>query len=140
MPRLEPFKQEHLDQINLDYELSDETKKTFICNGELSGITLFDDKTILGFGGVHLLWRGVGESWIMLSTEGRKKPLTVAKYTFNLFDDIMARNSLERIQASVASDDPKAISFAKWLGFEVEGLMRKYGPDGNDYYRLARIR
>ena len=103
-------------------------------------VTLFDEDTILCFGGVHLLWKGVGECWIMLSNEGKLKPLTVAKYTIKLFDDIMSKDSLVRMQASVSASDPKAISFAKWLGFEVEGLMKKYGPDGNDYYRLARIR
>jgi len=25
------------------------------------------------------------------------------------------------------------------LGFENEGLMKKYGPDGSDYYRFARV-
>ena len=140
MLRIEAFRKEHLDQINLDYELSDETKSTFMPNGQVTGVTLFDEDTILCFGGVHLLWKGVGECWIMLSNEGRLKPLTVAKYTIKLFDDIMSKDSLIRMQASVSASDPKAISFAKWLGFEVEGLMRKYGPDGNDYYRLARIR
>jgi len=25
------------------------------------------------------------------------------------------------------------------LGFENEGLMKKFGPDGSDYYRFARV-
>ena len=30
-------------------------------------------------------------------------------------------------------------AYAQWLGFEKEGIMRKYGPDGTDYIRYARV-
>jgi RimJ/RimL family protein N-acetyltransferase len=36
-------------------------------------------------------------------------------------------------------DDDRAYRFAEWLGFENEGIMRKYGVDGGDYYRMARV-
>jgi len=35
--------------------------------------------------------------------------------------------------------DPEAIRFARWMGFEDEGIMYKFGPDGSDYYRMARV-
>jgi hypothetical protein len=35
--------------------------------------------------------------------------------------------------------DDRAYRFAEWLGFENEGIMRKYGVDGGDYYRMARV-
>ena len=57
-----------------------------------------------------------------------------------MFDVIETENELDRIQASVSADVPTAIRFAKWLGFENEGLMRQYGVDGGDYYRMARIK
>ena len=47
--------------------------------------------------------------------------------------------SLKRIQASVHTNDQQAIRYVEWLGFENEGLMKKYGPDGSDYYRFARV-
>ena len=31
------------------------------------------------------------------------------------------------------------IRFAEFLGFEIEGLMRGYGPDKSDYYRMAKV-
>jgi hypothetical protein len=31
------------------------------------------------------------------------------------------------------------VRFIGWLGFENEGLMRKFGLDGTDYYRYARV-
>jgi RimJ/RimL family protein N-acetyltransferase len=48
-------------------------------------------------------------------------------------------NDLQRIQASVHANDKQAIRYVEWLGFENEGLMKKFGPDGSDYYRFARV-
>jgi hypothetical protein len=31
------------------------------------------------------------------------------------------------------------LKFAKWLGLEEEGLMKKYGFVGSDHYRFARL-
>ena len=44
-----------------------------------------------------------------------------------------------RIQAAVRADWPEAQRFAEFLGLENEGLMRKYGPDGSDYFRFAKV-
>ena len=44
---------------------------------------------------------------------------------------------LKSLQAIVRSDFKDAHKLAKFLGFESEGLMRKYGPDGSDYERYA---
>jgi RimJ/RimL family protein N-acetyltransferase len=139
MLRFENFTKNHLDQIDLGYEMPKETKSGFIGNEAYKGVTLFNNDDILAVGGVHTLWEGVGECWIMLSKSGRKKPFTVAKYTFVLFDNMISQENIIRLQASIASTDDKALKFAKWLGFEFEGIMRKYGPDGDDYYRVARI-
>ena len=31
------------------------------------------------------------------------------------------------------------LRFAEFLGFKNEGLMRGYGPDKSDYYRMAKV-
>jgi RimJ/RimL family protein N-acetyltransferase len=56
-----------------------------------------------------------------------------------LLDHVQDDASLKRIQASVHTNDQQAIRYVEWLGFENEGLMKKYGPDGSDYYRFARV-
>ena len=54
-------------------------------------------------------------------------------------EDIINEKNYQRIQASIRADFKDGIRFAEWFGMESEGLMRKYGPDGKDYLRLARI-
>jgi hypothetical protein len=34
----------------------------------------------------------------------------------------------------------QAIRFAEFLGFEKEGLMKKFGPEGSDYIVMGRIK
>ena len=52
---------------------------------------------------------------------------------------IIKEQELVRIQAAVRADWPEAQRFAEFLGLENEGLMRKYGPDGSDYFRFAKV-
>ena len=75
----------------------------------------------------------------MVSKHAHKCPRAVARYADNAFDVIIGATNLKRVQASVHAEDHQAVRFARWMGFENEGLMKKYGPDGSDYYRMARI-
>jgi RimJ/RimL family protein N-acetyltransferase len=56
-----------------------------------------------------------------------------------MFDYLQEEFDYQRIQASIAVTDKTAKRFAEWLGFQNEGVMKKYGPDGTDYYRYARV-
>jgi RimJ/RimL family protein N-acetyltransferase len=66
-------------------------------------------------------------------------PFSAAKYSSLLLDHVQEDTDLQRIQASVHTRDKQAIRYVEWLGFENEGLMKKFGPDGSDYYRFARV-
>ena len=44
---------------------------------------------------------------------------------------------LQRVQATVLKENKKAIKWIEFLGFEREGLMRKYV--GGDHYLYARV-
>jgi len=139
MYKLVKFEEEHVYGIETDYEFPVAARQMFGSHDGIFGYSLFLDDVILGCAGVHVLWDGVAEGWIIMSKQGYGSPKTIARYTDELFDDIMTENKLWRIQASVADSDKRALRFAYWLGFEDEGLMKKYGPDGSDYRRVARF-
>jgi hypothetical protein len=89
--------------------------------------------------GCIMLWTGVGEMWSIISDDARRYPkqLTIVAKEFS---DIVTQSlSLHRLQITVRSDEPRALRWAEYLGFEVEGLMRKYSPDVEDTYILARV-
>ncbi len=139
MLRFLPFAQEHVQHIKLMFDLSEDGRKALVEHKDIRGYTLFEEDVVLGIGGVHNIWNGVGEAWLLLGKEAFARPRTVARHTVNMFDHMQEEHQYQRIQASIAVTDAKAKRFAEWLGFQNEGIMRKYGPDGSDYYRYARV-
>jgi hypothetical protein len=104
----------------------------------LAVTALVHGKPVAMFGCI-ILWTGVGEMWSIISDDARRYPkqLTIVAKEFS---DIVTQSlSLHRLQITVRSDEPRALRWAEYLGFEVEGLMRKYSPDFEDTYILARV-
>lgn len=92
--------------------------------------------SIIGAGGVIPLWRGVGEVWLAATDEMKKYPITMTKACRRLLDDL--RSGFHRIQMTALKSEPGHVKWAKLLGFHEEGLMTRYGPDGEDHFRLAK--
>jgi ribosomal protein S18 acetylase RimI-like enzyme len=104
----------------------------------LAVTALVHGKPVAMFGCI-MLWTGVAEMWSIISDDARRYPkqLTIVAKGFS---DIVAQSlSLHRLQLTVRSDEPRALRWAEYLGFEIEGLMRNYSPDGADTYILARV-
>jgi hypothetical protein len=62
-----------------------------------------------------------------------------AKTMKQLTDDMCKKNKIKRLQTSVKADFKLGVRFATWLGLEIEGTKKCYGPDGSDYYQLGKI-
>jgi len=138
--KLVPLDEEHVWLIETDYDFPLSARQMFANHESVFGLSLFLDDELLACAGCHILWEGVAEGWIIMAKNGYGSPKTVARYTGKLFETIMNDNDLWRMQASVSVNDTRALRFADWLGFKDEGLMEKFGPDGGDYRRLARLR
>jgi hypothetical protein len=98
---------------------------------------LIDNRPVAIFGLV-LLWDGVGEAWSSFSGEARRYPIAMTKGANTFFDICEILFSLHRIQITVRSNDKRAVSWAKCLGFKSEGLMTEYSVDKTDYYMMRR--
>lgn len=88
--------------------------------------------------GVHDMWPGVGEIWAVFSPLAQKYAHTwiVAKTLLAVgFKDY------RRLQAALdPADCPEAIRFDERLGFQPEGVLRCYGPHGEDRIMYALVR
>jgi len=97
---------------------------------------------IVGVGGAAMLWKGVWEFWLILAKDS-KLDGTHGIIAFDVIrkkvDEIIEENNIVRAQATARLDFPKAIEMLEALGFEREGLLRAYTPDGASVYRYARI-
>jgi len=139
MLNIRPYRQEDVYDIELDYEFDSVSRAGLLGHNEIVAYTLLDDDKVLAVGGAHVMWFGAGEAWVLVSPDCLNQRASFARYAKRLFDSILQDTDLRRVQASIHVDDDRAYRFAEWLGFENEGVMRKYGVDGGDYYRMARV-
>ena len=144
---LKPFLPEHADQIiaiglndklmEIDASYSDNR----ICDHSQPGnaYTMFvNDKPVFACG-IVILWEGVAECWVMASQNVYEMKFLAARTILDLQDKLCKKNKIRRLQTSVKADFKLGLRLATWCGLEVEGLKKKYGPDGSDYYQLGKI-
>jgi hypothetical protein len=139
MLKIRPYTHNDVHEINLDYEFNSASRNGLLNHDNIIAVTLEDDGKILAVGGVHVMWFGAGEAWVLVSGDALQAPTSFARYAKRMFGSILQDTQLRRVQASIHVDDDRAYRFAEWLGFENEGVMRKYGVEGDDYYRMAKV-
>ena len=94
-----------------------------------------DDEYAFSAGIVESL--GVGTVWVLTTPLVEKYPLWFSKAVRNMLNAGKDLYKLQRIQATVLKENKKAVKWIEFLGFEREGLMRKYV--GGDHYLYSRI-
>ena len=104
----------------------------------LSYTLLVDNIPVLA-GGVYPLWDGVAEGWVLSSKRILNYKIKAAGSVKKRLDLICINNNIWRLQTSVKEGFHTGVRFAEWLGLKKEGLMQKYGPDGTNYFRMAKI-
>ena len=94
------------------------------------------DETVIAVAGVALAWPEREVAWSLLSECGPRRFLTVHRAVQAFLDNRRTR----RIEMSVDADHASARRWARMLGFQEEGLMQAYTPDGRDAILYARVR
>tara|TARA_R110000803_G_scaffold67203_1_gene128839 strand:- start:9989 stop:10465 length:477 start_codon:yes stop_codon:yes gene_type:complete len=141
------FRPSHADKIELKdrdlyYESIIPNYRQYIAGGAQPGLSwtgIYNNKIVLCFG-VRQVWPNVAEAWLLPSPLINDHALSVVRTARKIFSDIFKTEAFSRVHISVDSANDSAFKFAKALGFETEGILRKYGPDGSDYYMMARIK
>lgn len=104
------------------------------------GFAAVIDGRVLGAGGIARSWKGTGTAWTVLTeelTSRHKKSLH--KWVRRLFPLLVKTLDLTRVQADALARSGVNCAWLERLGFESEGIMRKY-KDGEDYVRFAWVR
>ena len=89
--------------------------------------------------GMKVIWNGVAEGWVLATKEVLNHPLLVAREIKKGFSKAAKENNINRVQTAIRANYTTGLKFAKWLGLQEEGLMRKFGFDGSDQYMYARL-
>lgn len=101
--------------------------------------TLIIDDQVVGCAGVILLGWNRGEAWTLFSSLLYRYKLTVIKSIRTYLERIARAHKLKRIQAQVRSDFREGMRFMEFMGFESEGVLKAFGPRGEDIIMYARI-
>lgn len=99
--------------------------------------TVEDKGQIIASGGVLPLWKGVGEAWIVSSPLVPKYKVFFVKTV--LREIAILAEKFERIQTTIDIENVVSMKWAEWMGFENEGLRRKF-LGGRDYWEYALVR
>ena len=128
-----------LTQKDASFIIKDNNKECMDLEQEHLAFTgLINDKVIAA-AGMKRIWGNVAEGWFIAKNDVWNYPITIAKAVKQNIDYLATSNNIKRLQTAVRSDFGIGIRFAKWLGFTNEGLMKSYGFDGTDHYRMSRI-
>lgn len=102
---------------------------------------LVDGEDVLAAAGVLPKWPGSVTGWALLS-EGAAKPsrfLRLSREVRAFLGLLLRPGSVERIETPVRADFTAGHRWAKFLGFQEEGTMRKFWPGGVDCTLYARV-
>jgi len=145
-PKLVNFEWEHLDKLDFrDYDLmgfnsvvnSKEQLQVYIDSGiAFSGIV--GDKVIM-IGGVCVGNPKVGFGWVLTSDLAKEYKVFFHKACLGVIDEGIKVFGLHRVETTIMEGHEVSRKWAERIGFEEEGLMRKYDMSGNNYYLYARI-
>jgi len=95
-----------------------------------------DDGNVVGCSGVVEQWENRAIAWALLSDWSGKHFVKIHKAVKRFLDSTDYR----RIEAFVDAEFEQGHRWVNMLGFEREGYMRAFNPDGRDAVLYARIR
>lgn len=98
--------------------------------------TGFDGTRVVGCAGIVTQFAGVGTLWAVLADDSRRHFVAIHRTV----ERVLGMVRLRRLEASSEVDFAQGCRWLELLGFQSEGVMRSYGPDGKDHFRYAKVR
>jgi hypothetical protein len=142
MIRIRPMKAEHVagfrlqaKQAALAGNLSDPAYVASLVASGNAYAALVDGRAV-AFGGCLELWQDRAYAWMLIGEDAGPHFFTIVRAVAGYLQAAPWR----RIEAAVASDFRQGHRLIKMLGFEFEGRMRAFSPDGLDHDLYARIK
>jgi hypothetical protein len=100
-------------------------------------LTLLDGGEAIACGGVVTMFSTSGEIWLRLSKKAG--PHAVRELKTQMYRWI-SELKLNRLQATGPAAWKELPRFLEWLGMQREGILRRFGPNGDDYFIYSWVR
>ncbi len=109
------------------------------------GFTLFYDGSPIAAAGICIVGEGVGSAWGLITDAARQRPVLLHKTTKRLFNEVVQRNKLRRVDVLIHPErdiSKAAKAWAERLGFKFCATMENFYADGTpalfyDYVRRS---
>jgi hypothetical protein len=142
-----PLQREHLSLIELgpheqEYERVIPNYRDYIYNISEPGwsFTAIGRGKIIACYGLRQIWPHLVECWFIPGEGLDKHARTTLVGARATLQDAFDNYGIARMQIFVKDQHMVALRFAKALHFDVECKLRKFGPEGADYYSMARFK
>ncbi len=129
-----PYEPIHLTQIKLKDIFSGECVHTI----KDEAVTLLYRGEPIAIFGWPVIHPGVACIWGLVSELVRECPIAFHKACLNILSNLFKELKLHRLHMTVKDGYSEGMDWAEAIGFQYEGTMKKYGPDGSDYCIFAR--
>lgn len=134
MIEIKNFEPDHVDQINKRDVFAgfDSLKKSIVMmidtnTGAAKTITC--DEGIVAIVGVNVMHKGVAECWSITSDLVEAYAISFHKIVLSLIKYVFDKLKLHRLQVTVRQDFAPGRKWVESLGFTLESVMGRYGPD-----------
>ena len=101
--------------------------------------TLMVDEKPVACVGLILQDFGKAEAWALFAKDFQKHILNIYRIIRAGLDMAFKKKNLMRIQATIDPSYPETIRWIESLGFEKEGCLRRFGPQGQDFLMYSRL-
>jgi hypothetical protein len=99
--------------------------------------TLVRDAECVACGGLSFMFKQSAEIWLRMS---KRVGAHVAKEVREEMYRLIEKHDLVRLQASGPVSWKQLPRWWEWLGMHREGILKRYGPHGEDYFMYAWVR
>lgn len=146
-PFLVPFKSFHVEYMELReydkivfFSLPNNYRELLAYERSGYSWTGVVDGQIIGSGGVCKLWEGTACCWLITTPLVEQYKKFLHRTVINVLRNAIKTLDLHRIETTILTGHIVSQRWARRLGFEEEGLMRKLDSKKNDYFRYAWVK
>ena len=144
--RIETFKQEHiLSMTPREPDASQAASlKDYVAAATLyaengPAFTGFVGEIPIAVAGIMIPWPGLGTAWSFTTPQVAAFPCTFHRAVKRKIEEIAKERNLRRLQMDVPQSHTVSRRWVLRLGFQSEGAMPCYGPDGETWIRFVRL-
>jgi hypothetical protein len=134
---------DHIDNLDIsdihEGEYSKDGLKLGVAANNVAAFTLIHKDKPVAVIGMTMASPGRGIGFGIMSKSIKEHHFAIPRATRFLSYYMAETYGVHRIEMTIRADKPHLRKWAKFLGFKEEGLMKKYGPTGLDYYLCARV-